>query len=90
MSVICKGFCVQHMCLVRSYMSHELVLHLCFFSSMNWQGHEVWIQVLLSVLMGQRGLGRAGLGGIAPVSCLTYSWVWWEIYTQAQRGVLLR
>lgn len=58
---------------------------------MNWQGHEVWIQVLLLVLMGQQGAGegRPG-GGIAPISCLTYSWVWWEIYTQSQRGVLLR
>lgn len=25
-----------------------------------------------------RGLGRAGLRGMAPTSCLTYSWVWWE------------
>lgn len=24
------------------------------------------------------GLGRAGLGGMAPTSYLTYSWVWWD------------
>lgn len=55
---ICRGLCVQYMCLVKDHVSHELVLSLCFFSSMNWQGHEVWIQVLLLVLMGQQGLGE--------------------------------
>lgn len=49
-------------------MSHELVLHLCFFSSMNWQGHEVWIQVLLLVLMGQQGAGEGRPGGAEPPS----------------------
>lgn len=53
---------------------------------MNWQGHEVWIQALQLLLVGQqgpgraglRGLGRAGLRGMAPTSCLTYPWVWWD------------
>lgn len=47
-------------------MSHELVLHLCFLSSMNWQGHEVWIQVLLLVPMGQQGAGEGRPGGHSP------------------------
>lgn len=29
-----------------------------FFSSMNWQGHEVWIQALLLLLVGQQGPGE--------------------------------
>lgn len=45
---------------------------------MNWQGHEVWIQALQLQLMGQQGPGRAGLRGMAPTSCLTYPWVWWD------------
>lgn len=62
---------------VRGHRSHELVLHLCFFSSVNWQGHEVWIHVLL-LLVGQRWPGEGRPEGHGIHQCLTYSWVWWD------------
>lgn len=33
---------------------------------MSWQSHEVWIQVLLFVLMGQQGPGEGRPEGLSP------------------------
>lgn len=70
---------------------------------MNWQGHEVWIQVLLLVLMGQQGAreGRPGghspyqlphlllglVGDLHPVPGVLLRWSQFSVWIPVQVGV---
>lgn len=65
---------------------------------MNWQGHEVWIQALQLLLVGQQGPGRAGLRGLGraglrawlPPVASPIPGFGGMIYTQSWGGLLLR
>lgn len=74
---------------VRGHRSHKLVLHLFFFSSVNWQGHEVWTHALLLLLSGRQGRGE-GLRGVASTSASPTPGLGGMIYTRSQGGLLFR